>query len=84
MVIPTKISKISFSGKRDVSLYRLEGSGHSAIKIYEFWRNFGGNTKEISAADEILALQSLTLKSSMSNNITSCFICFLITKFQMF
>ena len=64
----TKVSKISFSGKRNVSLYRLEGSGHVVpSKFMNFGEILGGNAKEISAADEIFSFyKSLTLKSSMS------------------
>ena len=64
----TKISKISFSGQRDVSLYRLEGSGHVVpSKFMNFGEILGGNAKEISAAEEIFSFyKSLTLKSSMS------------------
>ena len=64
----TKVSKISFSGQRDVSLYRLEGSGHVVpSKFMNFGEILGGNAKEISAAEEIFSFyKSLTLKSSMS------------------
>ena len=64
----TKVSKISFSGKRDVSLYRLEGSGHVVpSKFMNFGEILGGNAKEISAAEEIFSFyKSLTLTSSMS------------------
>jgi len=64
----TKISKISFSGQRDVSLYRLEGSGHVVpSKFMNFGEILGGNAKEISAAEEIFSFyKSLTLTSSMS------------------
>jgi len=64
----TKVSRISFSGQRDVSLYRLEGSGHVVPSKYmNFGEILGGNAKEISAAEEIFRFyKSLTLKSSMS------------------
>ncbi|MAL84801.1 MAG: hypothetical protein CMI23_00380, partial [Opitutae bacterium] len=64
----TKVSRISFSGKRDVSLYRLEGSGHVVpSKFMNFGEILGGNAKEISAAEEIFSFyKSLTLTSSMS------------------
>ena len=64
----TKVSKISFSGQRDLSLYRLEGSGHVVpSKFMNFGEILGGNAKEISAAEEIFSFyKSLTLKSSMS------------------
>ena len=64
----TKVSKISLSGQRDVSLYRLEGSGHVVpSKFMNFGEILGGNAKEISAAEEIFSFyKSLTLKSSMS------------------
>ena len=64
----TKVSRISFSGQRDVSLYRLEGSGHVVPSKYmNFGEILGGNAKEISAAEEIFRFyKSLNLKSSMS------------------
>ena len=64
----TKVSKISFSGRRDVSLYRLEGSGHVVpSKFMNFGEILGGNAKDISAAEEIYSFyKSLTLKYSAS------------------